>query len=139
MTALEYALKMERDGEKYYSEQAEKNKGNKLQVVFALLAEEERKHADILEKQYNLSAEVIDARSLTPFDYTLVLESVKKTGRILLTSDACERGSILNDMARNITEMAFDDLDAPPVVVGARNWVTPAFELEGYFFPQRSQ
>jgi rubrerythrin len=50
MTALEYALKMERDGEKYYSEQAEKNKGNKLQVVFALLAEEERKHADILEK-----------------------------------------------------------------------------------------
>ena len=41
-------------------------------------------------------------------------------------------------MAQNITEMAFDDLDAPPVVVGSRNWITPAYELEDYFFPQPS-
>ena len=39
-------------------------------------------------------------------------------------------------MARNITELAFDELDAPPVVVGSRNWITPAYELEEYFFPQ---
>ena len=32
--------------------------------------------------------------------------------------------------------MAFDYLDAPPVVVGAKNWITPAHELEEYFFPQ---
>jgi hypothetical protein len=31
--------------------------------------------------------------------------------------------------------LAFDDLDAPPVVVGARNWITPAAELEDAFFP----
>ena len=92
--------------------------------------------ADILEKQYGMSAEVIDARSIVPFDYDLVLASVKKTGRIVLASDACARGSILNDMARNITEMAFDDLDAPPVVVGARNWITPPFEFDEFFFPQ---
>ncbi|MFY9296656.1 MAG: thiamine pyrophosphate-dependent enzyme [Caldicoprobacterales bacterium] len=92
--------------------------------------------ADILEKEYGLSAEVIDARTLVPFNYEKVLESVKKTGRILLASDACERGSYLNDMARNISELAFDYLDAPPVVLGAKNWITPAFELEEYFFPQ---
>jgi 2-oxoisovalerate dehydrogenase E1 component len=39
-------------------------------------------------------------------------------------------------MARNISELAFDYLDAPPVVVGSRNWITPAFELEDSFFPQ---
>jgi len=92
--------------------------------------------ADILEKKYDISAEVIDARSLVPFDYEKVLESVKKTGRIILTSDASERGSYLKDMAQNITELAFDYLDAPPVVVGARNWIVPAHEMEDYFFPQ---
>ena len=39
-------------------------------------------------------------------------------------------------MAQTITELAFDYLDAPPVVVGARNWIVPAHELEQYFFPQ---
>ncbi len=92
--------------------------------------------ADILEKKYGMSAEVIDARSLVPFDYSIVVESVKKTGRIILTSDASERGSYLKDMAQNITELAFDYLDAPPVVVGSRNWIVPAYELENYFFPQ---
>lgn len=92
--------------------------------------------AEILKDKYNLSTEIIDARSIVPFNYEPVIESVKKTGRILLTSDACERGSILKDMAQNITEMAFDYLDAPPVVVGSRNWITPPFEMEKYFFPQ---
>ncbi|HPZ54720.1 MAG: thiamine pyrophosphate-dependent enzyme [Bacillota bacterium] len=92
--------------------------------------------ADILESKYGLSAEIIDARTLVPFNYEPVIESVKKTGRILLTSDACERGSYLKDMAQTISELAFDYLDAPPVVVGARNWITPAFELEKFFFPQ---
>ena len=85
-----------------------------------------------------MDAEIIDARSIVPFNYEKVLESVKKTGRIVLVSDACERGNILNDMARNITEMAFDYLDAPPVVVAARNWITPASELDNFFFPQAS-
>jgi 2-oxoisovalerate dehydrogenase E1 component len=92
--------------------------------------------ADILQEQYGISAEVIDARSIVPFNYDLVIESVKKTGRILLSSDASSRGSIINDMARNISELAFDYLDAPPVVVGSRNWITPAHELEDAFFPQ---
>lgn len=92
--------------------------------------------AKILEEKYGMSAEIIDARSLVPFNYEKVIESVKKTGKIVLASDACERGSYLNDMARNITDLAFDYLDAPPVVLGAKNWITPAFELEPFYFPQ---
>ena len=94
--------------------------------------------AKVLSEQYGMEAEVIDARSLVPFNYDILLESVKKTGRLVLASDACARGSFLSDIARNVTEMAFDDLDAPPVVVGAKNWITPAHELEEAFFPQVS-
>ncbi len=94
------------------------------------------KAADELQEKYGLSAEVIDARTLVPFDYDKVIESVKKTGKIVLASDANARGSFLNDMAKNISELAFDELDGPPVVVGSRNWITPAYELENSFFPQ---
>ena len=94
------------------------------------------KAADILQEKYGISTEIIDARSLVPFNYEPVIESVKKTGKIIVTGDACERGSHLKDFAQSISEMAFDYLDAPPVVVGAKNWITPAHELEEYFFPQ---
>jgi 2-oxoisovalerate dehydrogenase E1 component len=92
--------------------------------------------AKILEEKYDFYAEVIDARSLVPFNYDLVIESIKKTGRIVISGDASGRGSFLRDLASNITELAFDYLDAPPVVVGSRNWITPAYELEDSFFPQ---
>ena len=39
-------------------------------------------------------------------------------------------------IATTLTQLCFDDLDAPPVVVGSRNWITPAAELETMFFPQ---
>lgn len=94
--------------------------------------------ADILKEKYGMEAEVIDARSLVPFNYEKVLASVKKTGRIVIAGDACARGSYLNDIAANTTEMAFDDLDAAPVVLGSRNWITPCHELEEAFFPQPS-
>ena len=38
--------------------------------------------------------------------------------------------------AADLTQLCFDDLDGPPVVVGSRNWITPAAELETLFFPQ---
>jgi 2-oxoisovalerate dehydrogenase E1 component len=96
------------------------------------------KAATILEEKYHMSAEIIDARTLVPFHYEPVIESIKKTGRILITGDATARGSFMRDLASNIAELGFDYLDAPPVVVGARNWITPAHELEDDFFPQPS-
>ena len=42
----------------------------------------------------------------------------------------------MKEMAQTITELAFDELDGPPVVVGSRNWIVPAHEMEDYFFPQ---
>ena len=94
--------------------------------------------ADELKEKYGLEAEVIDARSLVPFNYEKVIASVKKTGRIIIAGDASARGSYLNDLAANIADLCFDDLDAAPVVLGSRNWITPCHELEAAFFPQPS-
>lgn len=91
-----------------------------------------------LEQNWGLSCEIIDARSLVPFNYEKVIESVKKTRKILLASDACQRGSFLHTMASTIGLLAFDELDAPPVVLGARNWITPPDEVEDAFFPYPS-
>jgi 2-oxoisovalerate dehydrogenase E1 component len=92
--------------------------------------------AEKLEKDYGISAEVIDLRFINPLNYEKIIESVKKTGKVLLSSDASERGSYLHTVASNISRLAFDYLDAPPVVVGSRNWITPPAEMEDYFFPQ---
>lgn len=91
--------------------------------------------AKILKEQYGISAEIIDARSLVPLDYTLLLRSVRKTGRLLLVSDAVERCSFLKEVAENVTEMAFQVLKAPPVVMGARNWIAPTSEVNPWFYP----
>jgi len=93
--------------------------------------------ADILQQTYGVSAELIDARFINPLDYGPIVDSVRKTGKLVLASDACERGSFLHTMASRVTELAFDSLDAPVAVVGARNWITPSAEMEDIFFPQK--
>ncbi len=92
--------------------------------------------ANLLLDRHGLAAEIIDLRSACPLDYAPLVESVKKTGKVLLASDAVERGGIMQSVAANLTQLAFDELDAPPVVLGSRNWITPAAELEASFFPQ---
>ena len=90
-----------------------------------------------LETIYGLSAEVIDARFLNPLNYDPILASARKTGRVLVASDASERGSFAHTLASTIGQLAFDFLDGPVAVVGSRNWITPAAEMEDAFFPQK--
>ena len=93
--------------------------------------------ADELREAHGLTAEVFDARFLNPLDLEPIAASVRKTGRVVLASDACDRGSFLHTVASNLTRLCFEDLDAPPMVVGARNWITPGAEMEQSFFPQK--
>ncbi|MCH1883927.1 alpha-ketoacid dehydrogenase subunit alpha/beta [Agrococcus sp. ARC_14] len=87
-----------------------------------------------LSEEHGIETEVIDARSLVPFEYELLLASVRKTGRLLCASDANLRGSWLHTVASTVTAEAFDDLDAPVTVLGARNWIAPPAELEWEYF-----
>ncbi len=92
--------------------------------------------AQRLEGEFGLSVELIDGQSLVPFDYEILINSVKKTGKVILASDACERGSYLHTIAGQLTQMAFDHLDAPVCVLGAHNWIVPPAEMEDEYFPQ---
>jgi 2-oxoisovalerate dehydrogenase E1 component len=93
------------------------------------------KAADELQSKFGLSAELIDLRTVNPLNYDAVVASVKKTGKVLLVSDAVERGCVMQTVAATLTQLCFDELDAPPVVLGSRNWITPGAELEALFFP----
>lgn len=90
-----------------------------------------------LKAKHGLSCDLFDARSICPFDYTEIVKSVKKTGRIVLVSDECERCSVISEMASKITSLAFKHLKRAPVTLGAKNWITPPYEFEKEFFPQK--
>ena len=61
-----------------------------------------------------VSAEVIDLRTLLPWDRDLVLQSVAKTGRVVLIADAPRQASVASEIAATIAELIFDQLLAPP-------------------------
>jgi 2-oxoisovalerate dehydrogenase E1 component len=92
--------------------------------------------AEELQRRFGLSAEVIDLRSVNPLNYEPLVKSVRKTSRVLLVCDAVERGCVMQTVCSTLTQLCFYDLDSPPVVIGSRNWITPAAELETIFFPQ---
>lgn len=94
------------------------------------------KVVDEMKAKYGMEVELIDLRFINPLNYDKIVASVKKTGRVVLASDAVERGSALHNIASNITTLCFDHLDAPPVVVGAKNWISPAAEMETDYYPQ---
>lgn len=84
-----------------------------------------------------ISVELIDPRTLHPFDIETVSESVKKTGRVLIVHEAPVRGGIGAEIERMIIEHAFDYLDAPPCVLGGLNVPVPFSPgLERACYPQ---
>ena len=88
------------------------------------------------ESEFGISVELIDGQTLVPFNYEPLVDSLKKTGKLIVASDACERGSYLHTIAGQISQVAFDELDAPVCVVGAANWIVPPAEMEEEYFPQ---
>lgn len=78
--------------------------GKIMKVVLAAAAE--------LEKE-GINAEVIDLRTVRPIDYPCVLESVKKTNRLVIVEESWPLGSIATEVAFKVQEVAFDYLDAP--------------------------
>lgn len=85
---------------------------------------------------HGIEAEIIDARTLVPFDYETVLASVAKTGRLIIVCEAVERGSFANTVSSNVTRLAFADLKAAPIVLGAPNWIAPGADMEDSYAPQ---
>lgn len=72
-----------------------------------------------------IEAEVVDPRSLVPLDMETIVESVKKTHRVVVAHEAVRFGGIGGEIAAQITEQAFDYLDGPPMRVGAPSSPVP--------------
>ncbi|MFH1950486.1 MAG: alpha-ketoacid dehydrogenase subunit beta [Pseudomonadota bacterium] len=68
--------------------------------------------ASALEKEA-IDVEVVDLRTLRPLDLETILESVKKTGKVVIVHEACKTGGFGGEIAALIVENAFDYLDAP--------------------------
>lgn len=87
-------------------------------------------------KGLGIDAEIIDPRSLQPFDTATVVESVKKTHRAMIVHEAVRFGGIGGEIAAQIQEEAFDYLDAPIARVGAPFSPVPfSPALEKHYIP----
>ena len=95
--------------------------------------------AEKLEAEEGISVEVIDPRTLVPFDWDTVTESVIKTGRCVVVHEAHRTGGIGAEIAAEVSERAFRYLDAPIVRLGAKSCPLPFnLGLENAVVPQES-
>jgi len=84
----------------------------------------------------NVSFDIIDLRTLLPFDKGTILNSVSKTGKIIVLHEDCITGGIGAEISAFITENLFEKLDAPVMRAGGLDTPVPfAVELEQNFFP----
>lgn len=81
------------------------------------------------------SIEVIDIRSMSPIDFATIVDSVKKTGRLVVAHEASTFVSISAEIAARVAELAFYHLEAPPIRVGGFDVPYPAAKLEEKFLP----
>ncbi len=102
-----------------------KREGNDVTIVaysrMVLLALEA---AEELSKE-EISVEVIDPRTLKPLDISLIVNSVKKTGRAIVVSEACKTGGVAGEISAQIMESAFDYLDAQIIRLAAADVPVP--------------
>jgi pyruvate dehydrogenase E1 component beta subunit len=81
------------------------------------------------------SLEVIDMRSMSPIDFATIIESVKKTGHLIVAHEANTNVSISSEVAARVAELAFYHLEAPVIRVGGFDVPYPPAKLEEKFLP----
>ncbi|MFC2144789.1 alpha-ketoacid dehydrogenase subunit beta [Actinomycetota bacterium] len=123
-----YLIKGEVPEEEYtipFGEADIKREGSDITVVaYSNMLFKSLEAAKELEKE-GISCEVVDPRTLVPLDIDTIIESVKKTGRLVVVTEACKRGSVASDISAKVTEKAFDWLDAPVKIVAGLNTPIP--------------
>ena len=93
-------------------------------VSYSLMAHRVQEAADLLG-QRGVSCEVIDLRTMRPWDRETVLASVRKTHRLVVVHEAVKSFGVGAVVAATVMEEAFDDLDAPVARVGAHDIPIP--------------
>ena len=114
--------------------------GNALSLVaISGTIPEAIKAADRLMANSGVSVELIDPRTLNPFDTETIVESVRKTGRLLIAHDAYRTGGVAAEIGQRVIEEAFDYLDAPIARVTGLDVPVPSGSLHNAVVPQAEQ
>ncbi|HIC13633.1 MAG TPA: alpha-ketoacid dehydrogenase subunit beta [Gemmatimonadetes bacterium] len=106
-------------------------------VTYGAMVHKSVEAAVQLEEQDGVGVEIIDLRTLLPLDEDAIVESMKRTGRVLIVHEDTRTGGIAGEIAIRLNERAFEWLDAPILRVTAIDSPVPyAGSLEDYFLPQ---
>jgi pyruvate/2-oxoglutarate/acetoin dehydrogenase E1 component len=114
-----------------------KREGQDVTVVATMeMVHKALRAAEKLEED-RISVAIIDPRTLVPLDKRTILDSVKKTGRLVIASEECKTGSVASEIAATVGEEAFDYLDAPILRVASLDTPIPfSVTLEEKVIPQ---
>jgi pyruvate dehydrogenase E1 component beta subunit len=124
-----------------FGEAAIRREGEDVTIVgISRMALTAQAAAQILSDEHEVSAEVIDPRTLRPLDLDTILESVRKTNRCVIVEEGWPHGGVGANLAALIQEQAFDHLDAPIARVSGADLPMPySRPLEQIAFPHEAQ
>ena len=124
-----------------FGKAAIRREGTDLTIVgISRMARTAEKAAVALEEEHGVSAEVIDPRTLRPLDLDTILESVKKTNRLVVVEEGWPHGGVGANIAALVQEHGFDDLDGPVLRVTGVDVPMPySKSLEQIAFPHVEQ
>ena len=106
-------------------------------VTYGAMVHKSVEAAETLESEDGVSVEIIDLRTLLPLDEDSIVESVKKTNKLLVVHEDTRTGGIAGEIAIRVSEKAFEWLDGPILRVTAIDAPVPySGSLEDYFLPQ---
>jgi len=115
---------------------AVKKKGDDITIVAISRMVGESLSAATKLQDRDISAEVIDVRTLQPLDLDAIVESVKRTSRLVIASDDVKRGGVGAEISASVTEAVFDYLDAPIMRVACPDTPIPfSPQLEQLYMP----
>ena len=106
-------------------------------VTYSIMLQKSLEAAKILKNEFNLDIEVIDLQSLRPLDSETIINSVKKTNRIVTVEESWPIASIGSEVVNIVQKNAFDYLDAPIIKVNSADVPMPySSSLEKLYLPQ---
>ncbi len=114
-----------------------KREGNDITLIaYGAMVQEAIKAADTLAEE-DISAEVIDLRTVSPIDYETLVESVEKTNRAVVIQEAQRQAGVAANVAAELSERAILSLEAPVMRVTAPDTVYPFTQAEGVWLPNK--
>jgi pyruvate/2-oxoglutarate/acetoin dehydrogenase E1 component len=117
-----------------------RREGSDVTIIATLLMMHRAMEAAALLSEQGISAEVIDPRSIVPFDWELVKESVAKTGRVITVEESPRRGGLGAEIAATLAEEMIDFLIAPVMRVAAPDTPAPfSPPMERFYVPDAAR